>query len=138
MCKSKCNTFTLLKLENVFTTYSCTLYFILFHVLHSRKASFIYSMRSKTVDLFTLFFFILATPLLVMHFHIYAVSIIVCFFLFLTPTFFTYGGPSWVGIKKAIQLWKVNSNPKKEQKEVSFKECSKQCNFFQTTNLEWT
>ena len=48
LCKSKCNTFTLLHLENIYTTYPF-MYFIL-----GRRYLFI-SLRSKAVDLFPLF-----------------------------------------------------------------------------------
>ena len=71
---------------------------LFFHVLYSRQAIFIYSIRSKAVDLF-IFFFILSTLLFVGYFQSHAVGIIVCFFFFLIHKFFNNGGPLWVGIK---------------------------------------
>ena len=78
------------------------------HIVTSRECIFqegnIYSMRSKAVDLFTLFF-ILSTFLFVRYFQSCAVGIIVCFFFFLTHKFVTNGGQSWVGINIVIQYF---------------------------------
>ena len=95
-CKSKCNTFTLLHLENVYTTYSF-MYFIL-------GKQYLFIVRGVRLSIFFTLFFTLSTLLFAGYFQSFAVGIIVYFSFFLIHTFFNNGGPSWVGIKIVIQL----------------------------------
>ena len=102
---------------------------LFFYVLYSRQAIFIYSIRSKTVDLFTLFF-TLSTLLFVGYFQSYAVGVIICFFFFLTHAFFNNGGPSWVGIKIGTLLYKVHSKLVKNEKKCLSKSLFKSAQTF--------
>ena len=104
---------------------------LFFHVLYSRQAIFIYSIRSKAVDLFIFFFFfILSTLLFVGYFQSHAVGIIVCFFFFLIHMFFNNGGPLWVGIKIVILLYKVYSKLGKNEKKCLSKSLFKSAQTF--------
>ena len=87
---------------------------LFFHILNSRQAIFIYSIRSKAVDLFTFFYFI---------------NIFVCWILpmlccwyhsLLFPLFNSYVFQQWWtivgGIKIVILFYKVHSKPVKNEK----------------------
>ena len=60
----------------------------------------------------------------------HCLSIIVCIFFFLTHTFSNNGGSSWLGIKIVIQLWKVHSNPVKNDKKCPSKRLFKSTQTF--------
>ena len=94
--KSKCNTFTLLHLENVYTSYSF-MYFIL-------GRQYLFIAWGVRLSIFFTLFFTLSTLLFVGYFQSFAIGITVYFSFFLIHTFFNNGGPSWVGIKIVIQL----------------------------------
>lgn len=49
-------------------------------------------------------------PLVFASFSIYHMPLVYAICFFLARTFSTHGGQSWVGIKIAIQLLKINSN----------------------------
>ena len=88
---------------------------LFFHILNSRQAIFIYSIRSKAVDLFTFFYFI---------------NIFVCWILptlccwyhsLLFPLFNSYVFQQWWtivgGIKIVILFYKVHSKPERNEKK---------------------
>ena len=88
LCKSKCNTITLLHLEIIYTTYP-----FMYFILGSQ-----YLFVAQGVRLLILFF--------------------------------NYGGPSWVGIKIVILLYKIHSKPVKNEKKCLSKSLFKSTQTF--------
>lgn len=121
--KRKCNTITLLQLQNVYTTFS-PLYFI-----SGRHHLLIAEGVRMLIFLLTLSRLFVGHMLLKLC-HLYRSLL---FFLFSNRTFFTDGGPSWAGIKIAINLKKLIRTL---AKIVFYRSCSKECKLFQATNLE--
>ena len=88
---------------------------LFFHVLNSRQAIFIYSIRSKAVDLFTFFYFINI-------FVCWILPILCCWYhSLLFPLFNSYVFQQWWtivgGIKIVILFYKVHSKPVKNEKQ---------------------
>ena len=98
-------------------------------VLYSRQALLTLACGVRLI-VFSLFFYFINTFVghILLKLRHYFRSLL----FFLARTFFTYGRPSWVGIKIAVQRLKINSNP---GKKCLLKSLFKR---MQTTNLKRT